>query len=266
MTSAFESQDQRFIGTSRLYGQAAMKRFAASHIMVIGLGGVGSWTVEALARSGAGRLTLVDLDEICVTNINRQLPALDVTVGRLKAEVLRERALAINPGISVAAETVFYTEATATRLLDVTPDLVIDAIDGLFQKAHLIAECRKRSIPIVVSGSCGGRKDPTRMQSSDITRAHHDSLLMLVRKRLRRDFGFPRDTRRKWNIPCVFSEEPVQECPAGADEGGRLNCDGALGSSVTVTASFGMALAAMALDMLQCDASSIPRSHGSVPT
>lgn len=201
---------QSFGGTIRLYGRPAFDQFQSSHVMVIGLGGVGSWTVEALARSGVGKFTLVDLDEICVTNINRQLPATSATIGKLKAEVLAQRVREINPDAEVQVEPIYFTESTANRLLAAPPDIIVDAIDSQFQKAHLLAHCWKESIPVVSSGSSGGKVDPSRIQMADITRAHHDRLLMVVRKRLRTHYNFPRDVKRSFGIECVFSDEIVQ--------------------------------------------------------
>lgn len=249
---------QRFGGIIRLYGQNAFRQFQRSRVMVVGLGGVGSWTVEALARSGIGHFTLVDLDEVCITNINRQLPAVSATIGKLKAEVLAQRVGEINPNAEVKVEPIYFTESTAKRLLETPPDIIVDAIDSQFQKAHLLAHCGKESIPVVSSGSSGGKTDPCRIQVADITRAHHDRLLMVVRKRLRTHYNFPRDVRKRFGIECVFSDETViwpPENGANCDnkeklENVRGNCDGGLGSSAAVTGSFGFALAALVLKHL----------------
>ncbi len=261
---------QRFGGTIRLYGPHAFAQFQRSHVMVIGLGGVGSWTVEALARSGVGKFTLVDLDEVCVSNINRQLPAVSSTIGKLKAEVLAQRIREINPDAEVKVEPIYFTESTADRLLAAPPDIIVDAIDSQFQKAHLLAHCWKETIPVVSSGSSGGKADPSRIQVADITRAHHDRLLMIVRKRLRTHYNFPRDVKRSFGIQCVFSDEIVQwpaEEPSCENTGEKAeadtrsairslsqrqddvrgNCDGGLGSSAAVTGSFGFALAGLVL-------------------
>lgn len=246
-----EDHAQRFGGISRLYGQAALDRFQNSHIAVVGLGGVGSWAVEALARSGIGKLTLIDLDEICLTNVNRQLPALSSTVGRLKAEVLKERIAGIHPGCEVVIEPVFYTESTSERLLAPGYDVVIDAIDSHFQKCHLLATCRERGLPVIASGSGGGRTDPTAIRSADLTQSFNDRLLMITRKHLRIHYAFPRKGK-KFGIPCVFSEELPQPLPETTScDSTRLNCDGGLGSVTTVTGALGFALASLALKQLQ---------------
>lgn len=246
-----EDRVQRFGGIARLYGQAALDRFQTSRVAVVGLGGVGSWTVEALARSGVGHMTLIDLDEVCLTNINRQLPALSSTIGRLKADVLKERIGEIHPQCEVVVEPVFYTESTSERLLTPGYDLVIDAIDSHFQKCHLLATCRERGIPVISCGSGGGRTDPTAIRSADLTRSFNDRLLMITRKQLRIHYGFPRKGK-KFGIPCVFSEELSRPLPDDVScDSTRLNCDGGLGSVTTVTGALGFALASLALKQLQ---------------
>ena len=260
--------DFRFGGIARLYGAAALARFRAAHVMVVGLGGVGSWAAESLARSGVGRLSLVDLDEVCVSNVNRQLHALDSTVGRPKVEVMAERIRDLSPGTRVEARVEFFTAESATRLLglesapgsDGRPDLVIDAIDAVANKVRLIALCRGAGIALVVCGGAGGRRDPTAVRVSDLAVVTHDRLLGEVRKRLRREHGFSR-LSRKLRIECVHSAEaPV--FPDGAGEvcatlqvpsdGAplRLNCQSGYGSATHVTGAFGFAAAARALARL----------------
>lgn len=224
---------------------------------VIGLGGVGSWTVEALARSGVGSLTLVDLDEVCVSNVNRQLPALDATVGRAKAEVLAERVRGINPECTVAARLEFFTAANADSLLDAGFTHVVDAIDSVANKCLLIARCTTRRIPLTVCGGAGGRRDATAVRVEDLARVTHDRLLGEVRKRLRKDHGFPRGDR-KFRVPCVCSAEPpvfpqpdgsvcaVRTAPP-AGESLRLNCDWGFGSAAFVTGTFGFVAAGHAV-------------------
>jgi tRNA threonylcarbamoyladenosine dehydratase len=256
----------RFGGIARLYGQAALERLRCSHVLVVGIGGVGSWTVEALARTGVGRLTLVDLDDVCVSNINRQLHALDDTIGRSKAEVMAARARGISPGIRVDAVAEFFNADNALRLLGMDssisgarPDVVVDAIDSMSNKARLIALCHGASIPVVVCGAAGGRRDPTQVRISDLANVTHDRLLSEVRKRLRKEHGFPRDGRRL-RIDCVHSAE-AQVFPGtdgavcaerpevdGADL--RLNCASGFGSATFVTGTFGFAAAARAVAIL----------------
>jgi tRNA threonylcarbamoyladenosine dehydratase len=267
--------DRRFAGLARLYGQEALERLRRAHVLVVGVGGVGSWTVEALARSGVGALTLADLDDLCVSNINRQLPALDATVGRPKVEVLAERIAGINPACRVAARAEFFDEHTAESLLNPAPDLVVDAIDNVANKVRLIALCRARRIPLVVCGAAGGRRDPTAVRVTDLARVTHDRLLSEVRKRLRREHGFPRDDR-KFGVPCVASAEPpVFPQPDGSvcgtraaaadGESLRLNCDAGYGSATFVTGTFGFAAAAEAVRQLTAEASSAPAEPRPLP-
>lgn len=259
----------RFRAVDRLLGEGSAHRLRASHVAVVGLGGVGSWVVEALARSGVGRLTLIDLDEVCLSNVNRQLPALDGTIGRFKAEVLAERVIAINPGCEVRPVIDFFTEASADRLLDGHYDVVVDAIDAVANKCRLIAGCRVRSLPVVVCGGAGGRRDPTRVRLADLAETSHDRLLAEVRRRLRREHGFPA-AGSKLGVPCVFSSEPLAVPPTDSacvrsEEGAatetetttpkppvprRLNCEGGLGSAVFVTGAFGFAAAAWTVESL----------------
>lgn len=256
----------RFGGVARLYGRAALARLRASHVLVAGIGGVGSWAAEALARTGVGRITLVDLDEVCVSNVNRQLHALQSTLGLAKADVMAGRLRDIQPGISVEARIEFVTESSLPRLLGTDPahhgarpDVVLDAIDSVANKARMVAACHVAGIPIVVCGGAGGRRDPTAVRIRDLGRVTHDRLLASLRGRLRRDHGFPRDGR-ELGIPCVCSAEtPVfpnvtgEVCTvrpeAGGGESMRLNCDSGFGSATFVTGTFGFAAAAHAVQL-----------------
>lgn len=244
--------DTRFSALGRLYGADGLARLRAAHVAVIGLGGVGSWVVEALARSGVGRLTLVDMDEVCLSNVNRQIHAMNGTVGRSKAEVLAERVAAIAPECAVVVENCFFTESTAERLLAPEYAMLVDAIDATKHKCLLIAEARRRKLPLVTCGGAGGRIDPSRIQVADLARTINDPLLLQVRKRLRREYGFPRKSRQKFKVDCVYTDElPVFpqadgsvacEREAGADY--RLNCDQGFGSATFVTGTMGFVLAA----------------------
>ena len=164
----------RFGGIGRLFGVDALARLRAAHVCVVGIGGVGSWTVEALARSGVGQLTLVDLDEICISNVNRQLHALNADVGRAKVEVMAERVRGINPECDVRPLPEFFTESNAEALLNTRYDFVVDAIDSLANKCRLIALCRDKKIPIVTCGGAGGRQDPTQVRVADLADTSHD--------------------------------------------------------------------------------------------
>ncbi len=243
--------ETRFGGIARLYGLAGLAKLRSSHVCVMGIGGVGTWAVEALARSGVGAITLVDLDEVCVTNINRQLHALTDTIGRSKTEVMAERIRAINPECQVQAVQQFFNEQTATDLLKPGYDFVVDAIDSVRNKVRLIAGCRERQIPIVVCGGAGGRRDATRVRVADLGKVTHDRLLAEVRRKLRKDFNFPAD-QSPMNVECVYSAEPpVFAQPDGSacenrvvsEDGTRLNCNGGLGSATFVTGAFGFATA-----------------------
>ncbi|TDR37349.1 tRNA A37 threonylcarbamoyladenosine dehydratase [Tahibacter aquaticus] len=250
----------RFGGVDRLYGRGALDRLALAHVAVIGLGGVGSWSVEALARSGIGHLTLIDADDICLSNTNRQLHALEGNFGRAKVAVLAERAKAINPAIQVTAIESFVTPANLAELLDGGFDLILDACDSFRVKVEMIAWCRRRKQALLVVGSAGGRVDPTRIQVRDLSRTEHDALLSLVRKKLRQDFGFPRNRERYFSVPAVFSLENVRYpqadgsvCgtrPADAAEGFRLDCGAGLGAAMHVTAAFGLVAAGKAIERL----------------
>ncbi|MCC5881939.1 MAG: tRNA cyclic N6-threonylcarbamoyladenosine(37) synthase TcdA [Halomonas sp.] len=249
----------RFGGIRRLYGTRALERFRVSHVVVVGVGGVGSWTVEALARSGIGRLTLIDLDDVCVSNVNRQLPALDGTIGRPKVEVLAERCRAIQPGIQVVADTAFVTPTNLAQRLPEDADYVVDAIDSVVAKAALIAWCKRRKLPIVVAGAAGGQSDPTRIKVADLARTEHDPLLAKVRARLRRDYGFSRNPKRRFAVECVYSDEQLvypdengEVClqKPGSGESTRLDCASGVGAATFVTGSFGFVAASRVLARL----------------
>jgi tRNA A37 threonylcarbamoyladenosine dehydratase len=249
----------RFSGIARLYGAAALPRLRKSHVAIIGIGGVGSWTAEALARSGVGIITLIDLDEICVTNINRQLPALDGQIGRHKVSAMAERLRLINPEIIVHEEISFFTDATVDRLLSSRYDCIIDGIDDARLKAFLIASCRDRSLPLVVAGGAGGKQNPAAVSSADLAFATNDRLLRLVRKELRKHFDYPpEESRIPFQVRAVFSEEnarfPWADGTVRADpEPGsarRINCETGFGSATPVTGTFGFTAAAEAISVL----------------
>ncbi len=248
------TQSERFGGIARLYGEAGLRALGQAHVCVVGVGGVGSWTVEALARSGVGALTLVDLDEVCVTNVNRQLPALDGGFGKFKVAELAKRVAAINPDCQVQARTEFFNDKTGGALLADGFDFVVDAIDNFANKALLIADCRERDIPVITSGAAGGRRDGTRAEVADLAKSTNDPLLAKVRMQLRREHGFPRDGKRM-RVPCVFSPEPPvypktdgTVCASRREAGEsatslKLNCEWGFGAATFVTGAFGFAAA-----------------------
>ena len=241
----------RFGGVARLYGAAALPRLQAAHVCIVGVGGVGSWVVEGLARSGVGALTLIDLDDVCLTNVNRQLPAIDGNIGRPKVVALAERVRLINPECRVATVSDYFTAATADRLLAGRFDWVVDCIDLMSTKALLIAECARRGQPVLTVGAAGGRRDLTRIRVHDFGDAHGDELLRQVRKKLRRDHGFAKGEGNRYGIPCVSSQEkPVfpwgdGTCAADPEPGSnlRLDCATGFGAAVFVTGAFGFAAA-----------------------
>ena len=263
MTDLFHSEhavdfERRFGGVRRLYGTAAFEHFQQAHVCVIGIGGVGAWTAEALARTAIGRLTLIDPDHLAESNINRQVHALTHELGKSKTVAMKERIQAINPLCRVTGVEAFLTPENLAELLAERFDYVVDAIDSARAKAALIAHCRRNRIRLVCVGAAGGQTDPGRVQLTDLARTTEDPLLSKVRARLRREHGFPRDPGKKFGVDCVYSTEPLTypsaeggvcyERPEDAHLHG-LNCAG-FGSSVCVTAAFGLRAAAHVLNRL----------------
>ena len=251
----------RFSGISRLYGIASLKRFSKAHVMVVGLGGVGSWALEALARSGVGQFTLVDLDDLCLTNTNRQIHATSDTIGQSKAIVLAKRILQINPEARCNVEQTFYSAKNSKDLLSDTPDAVVDAIDSVHAKCHLLATCHKKNIPIITSGGAGGRIDASQIQLDDLSRTFGDALLLSVRKRLRSEYHFPKAEKKaaKFGIPAIFSpESPIFPTCDGKTSTirpetmpGGIKCDAGYGAATHLTATFGNLLAGWILKKIQ---------------
>jgi len=242
----------RFGGIRRLYSTHGLERLKAAHVCVIGIGGVGSWAVEALARSGIGMLTLVDMDDICVSNVNRQIHAVDAEIHKPKVETMAARVATINPECVVHARREFFTAGNAARILEPRFNYVLDAIDAVREKALCIAQCRTLQIPVLTSGGAGGRCDPTRVQLDDLSRATHDRLLQSLRKTLRCDHGFPRG-EKKFGVECIFSPEPpmfpqadgtVCETRDASADPLKLDCRNGLGSATFVTGTFGFVAAA----------------------
>ena len=256
-----ERWTERFAGIDRLYGAGALARFAGCHVAVVGLGGVGSWLVEALARSGVGRLTLIDADDLCVSNTNRQLPALEGQFGRNKAVAMAERCLAINPGMTVDPVLSFLTPSNLEEMLGRGYDLVIDACDSFRTKVEAIAWCRRRKIPMITVGAAGGRLDPTLVRVRDLSRTEHDAMLALIRRKLRGEFNFPKNHQRYFGVPAIYSLENVQYPQAdgsvcglrpklGADAALKLDCGAGLGAATHITGAFAFVAAGKALEML----------------
>ena len=268
MSVLSQSVIDRFGGIARLYGVVALEKFSQAHVAIIGIGGVGSWAVESLARSGIGKITMVDLDEVCVTNINRQLHAMDGEIGKQKTDAMAERIKLINPECEVVCEQTFYHEKTADRLLSGKIDFVIDAIDLTMQKAHLISECKNRHIRIVSCGSAGGKMDLSTIKLADLSKVTNDALFHKVRTRLRTKFGFPKATNiyaPPFDVEVIYFDETAKfpesnecktECETDYDTeqsnstSMRLNCASGFGSITHMTATLGLFAAQRALHHL----------------
>ena len=253
-----QDSSRRFGGVERLYGKQGLEQFKRSHIIVIGIGGVGSWVVEALARNAIGKLTLIDLDVVAESNINRQLPALSSTMGKNKTDVMAGRVLEINEDCEVCIIEDFLTQENIVDLIDENADYVIDCIDNSKVKAALIAWCKRQKLKIITLGGAGGQLDPSLIKVSDLSKTAHDPLLSRTRKILRQKHGFSTNTKRRFSIPCVHSPEHLlyshdegnvsQQKPQN-DVGG-LSCAGGIGSSVMVTGSFAFMAVAYVLKKL----------------
>jgi tRNA A37 threonylcarbamoyladenosine dehydratase len=265
-TSLLDDVDfgRRFGGIARLYGERALERFRAAHVCVVGVGGVGSWIVEALARSAVGRITLIDLDNVAESNINRQIQALSTTIGMPKIEALKQRIALINPYCEVDLVEDFIDPDNIPQMIGTDRfDYVVDAIDSVKAKAALIAYCSEHAIPLIVIGGAGGQIDPTKIEVRDLARTEQEPLLKKVRKILRARYGFARGEKNKYHIDAVFSMEPLRypesgdacEVDAGSITG--LNCAG-FGSSMVVTATFGMVAAGHLLRKLAEAANAVP--------
>jgi tRNA A37 threonylcarbamoyladenosine dehydratase len=228
---------RRFGGVARLYGEAGAARLRAAHVAVVGIGGVGSWTAEAIARCAVGRITLIDMDHIAESNTNRQIHALGDAYGQSKVAAMASRIVAINPACRVFTVDDFVTVENAARLIR-GYDVVLDCIDQVSAKAALISQASRDGIPVVTCGAAGGRVDAARISTGDLALIAGDPLLAKVRHRLRRDYGFPGDSarRKKFQVLAVYSDEPVQRPAMEPEPGGfsgGLACAG-YGSSVAV--------------------------------
>ncbi|MFA6238393.1 MAG: tRNA threonylcarbamoyladenosine dehydratase [Bacteriovorax sp.] len=260
----FEDYNQRFGGIARLYGVSGLQNLLNANVLVIGLGGVGSWAAEALARSGVGSITLVDLDDICITNTNRQIHAVEGMVGKMKVQAIRERILSINPQCNVLAIEEFFTAQTIDMILDRKIDYAIDAIDSVQNKCVLAAACKERNIPLIVTGGAAGKRNPSMIKVDDLGLACNDSLLFTLRKRLRQEFSFPsgagftRSKKQLFNIACVYSsEDPVYPksdgttCDLADSEANlKLDCETGMGSITHITGTFGFIAASYVIDKI----------------
>lgn len=252
---------RRFDRMGRLVGDEKMQRLMNSHVMVIGLGGVGSWAAEAVMRSGVGEVTLVDFDEICVTNFNRQLHALQGMVGKQKADVMAERMLKINPQAKVRSIPKFYNAEHCAEIFARKPDYVIDAIDNVTAKCHLLGYCRDEKIPVVTSTGSGGRMDPTQVKVSDLGQTERDPLARSIRRILREKYGFPKEEGAQFGITAVYSPEIARmpmdlkydkgegfRCLCTTSDNPYFNCDNRnliMGNASFVTGTFGFVCASV---------------------
>jgi tRNA A37 threonylcarbamoyladenosine dehydratase len=252
---------RRFGGIRRLYGDAAYRRFAHAHVGVIGIGGVGSWAAEALARSGIGAITLFDLDHIVESNVNRQLHALDGAFGKAKVQAMAERIRAINPHCAVSAIEEFVAAENLESILDRDFDWLIDCADNFRTKAALIAWCKRHKIKVITMGAAGGLTDPLAIKVADLSKTVQDPLLARTRRQLRMRHGFSRNLKRRFDIPCVCSEQQLlyhteeegvtrRKPKRRSGTAAALSCAGGLGSVMTVTATFGLVAVAHVLRRL----------------
>lgn len=248
--------DKRFGGMQRLYGTVAQQILREMHIFVAGVGGVGSWVVEALARSGVGRLTFIDGDTVDVTNTNRQLHTLSSTIDQPKVVVMAERVREINPECHVTAIHEYLNRDNLVDHLDGGYDYVIDALDSIQFKSIMIAWCKRNKVPIIATGGAGGLTDPTMIQIADLSKTYNDPLAAKVRARLRSDFNFTRNTKRSFGVECVFSsqqqvypkEDGTVSCEKPGIHGVSLDCRFGYGSATYVTATFGFMAASRAIN------------------
>lgn len=253
-----DDYQRRFGGIERLYGQHNVATISSLHIAVAGLGGVGSWAAEALVRTGIGKITLIDMDEVCLSNINRQSHALSETIGQSKIEVLAARLRSINPQLNVSLIDDFISPGNIAECLAERPHGVLDAIDSIAAKTALLAWCKRNKIRVVTTGGAGGQIDPSQIQVADVAKVIQDPLMAKVRSQLRRDFHFTSNPKRKFGIDCVYSTEQLRY-PVGdgrvsyAKPGASdtpMNCSTGFGASMMVTASFGLQAAATLIQRL----------------
>lgn len=247
-----DNYEQRFGGIGRLYTPEGLNTLRAAHICVVGIGGVGSWAAEALARSGVGKITLIDMDDICVTNINRQIHALSGEIGKLKCEVMSERILRINPECDVNIIDDFLTPENLSEYLNRGYDYVIDAIDSVRVKAAMIAFCKRHKIRVIMVGGAGGQTDPSKIQIADLSKTVQDPLAARVRSLLRKEYGLGKGTKAKFGVECVFSTQPLifPKMGEGCEVSATMNCANGFGAVTMVTATFAFFAVSRVIDKL----------------
>ena len=250
--SRVDNYEQRFGGIGRLYTPDVLSKLRQAHVCVIGIGGVGSWAVEALARTGIGKITMIDMDDICVTNINRQIHAMTGTVAQLKTESMKERVERINPECVIEIIDDFISPENIPEYLNRGYDYVIDAIDSVKTKAALIAYCKRNKIKLITTGGAGGQTDPSQIQIADLSKTIQDPLASKVRSLLRKEYNFSQNTKRKFGVDCVFSTQPLifpkmgESCEISA----TMNCANGFGAVTMVTATFGFFAVSRVVDKL----------------
>lgn len=257
MNSSYDPQ-RRFGGVAKIYSESGLEQFKRAHVCIIGLGGVGSWVAEALARSAIGHITLIDMDHSSESNINRQLQATDLTLGQAKIESLKQRILQINPACKITLIDDFISAENQQQYLSTSFTWVVDCIDSFRDKAALIYYCRRNKIKIITVGGAGGMIDPSQIKISDLSKTIHDPLLAKVRKLLRQNYHFPTNPSRRFAVPCIYSEEQLKypdndggiTTQKPQQSSGGLNCSGGFGSSVVVTASMGFFAASHVLQKI----------------
>jgi hypothetical protein len=250
--SRVDNYEQRFGGIGRLYTPEGLSKLRQAHVCVIGIGGVGSWAVEALARTGIGTITMIDMDDICVTNINRQIHAMTGTVAQLKTESMKERVERINPECVIEIIDDFISPENIPEYLNRGYDYVIDAIDSVKTKAALIAYCKRNKIKLITTGGAGGQTDPSQIQIADLSKTIQDPLASKVRSLLRKEYNFSQNPKRKFGVDCVFSTQPLifpkmgESCEISA----TMNCANGFGAVTMVTATFGFFAVSRVVDKL----------------
>lgn len=256
--------ESRFGGIGRLFGRESLEKIKHARILVIGIGGVGSWVAESLARTGIGQMTLVDLDDVCVTNINRQVHATSSTVGQFKVDVMKKRIVDINPYIEVDTKQCFFSPKNLSVIFDRPYDFVIDACDDFTNKCYLIDYCRKNKIPLVVMGGAGGKVDPLQIKVTDMSTSSNDRLLARLRKKLRQDFSFPLETEGNFGVWAVWSHEravypTASGCltykPPGMAK--NMDCEEGFGSASFVTGAFAFAATSLVLREITKDVTKV---------
>ncbi|OCG46169.1 tRNA cyclic N6-threonylcarbamoyladenosine(37) synthase TcdA [Gilliamella sp. Choc4-2] len=258
-----DSYRQRFGGIARLYGESTLRYFSQAHICVIGIGGVGSWVAESLARSGIGQITLIDMDDVCVTNTNRQIHALKSNIGKAKTSVMVERILQINPECIVNEIDDFINmnnvgEYLGTKLFP-RYHYIIEAIDSVYDKAAVLAYCKRQKLKVITIGGAGGQKDPTQIKIADLAKTIQDPLVAKLREKLKYNYKLNKDSKGKYGIPCVFSTEQLtypskngQICLTKSKANGpkKMDCESGFGAITTVTATFGFVAVSYVLNKL----------------